>query len=407
MSRTSAQPAGTRIGVYQILEKIGRGGMGSVYRGQDLHSGKTLAIKLLPGEAATDPVLGLRFAQECQVTRKLDHPHIVRVLDFGVDGSRSYLVMEYVDGESLGQRLEREGRLPEATAVRLIAQVGEALHWAHQRRLIHRDVKPDNILVTGDGQAKLTDLGLAKNLDSDLDLTRTLSGLGTPNFMAPEQFEDARRADALCDLYSLAATLYMTVTGELPFRGRSTRAVATILKKKLANEIAPPRQLVPELSQSLEGAILRGLRADRNERPKSVLEFVGSLTGEPRPVHVHLALPEPASGPNGAAPRPTREKRGRKRYSTRRATACRPLQKAVDDPWVGKVLNISETGLCLELKRRFERGTLLTFVLQGSQTRRRSLVGRVMWVKQLSPESWTMGCQLDRPLSEPEIQEIR
>src|SRR5262249_34870638 len=137
--------------------------------------------------------------------------------DFGHEQGLPYLVMEFVEGETLGQRIEREGRLTEDEAIRVIAQVAQGLQKAHRLGLVHRDVKPDNILLTRDGQAKLTDLGLVKDADSDLNLTRTGRGLGTPIFMAPEQFRRAKDADARCDIYSLAATLYMMVTGTLPF----------------------------------------------------------------------------------------------------------------------------------------------------------------------------------------------
>jgi len=315
------------------------------------------------------------------------------VLDFGQDGNKPYLVMEYVDGESLGQRLLREGKLPEAEAVRLIVQVAQALDYAHQRKLIHRDIKPDNILVGADGNAKLTDLGLAKNMDGDTNLTRTQSSLGTPNFMAPEQFEDAKRAEPRSDLYSLAATLYMAVTGELPFSGRSVKAVATIYKKKLANDIAPPGQLVPGLSAEVEGAILKGMRASRKERHASVREFVECLAP-------HLAVPaEEPTVPIGKG-----KERRKKRFSTRRGSRCRPLQRVPDMSWSGQVLNISEGGLCLELSRRYEPGALLTIVLNGEETGRRSLVARVMWVRRDGPQKWTMGCQFDHPLCEFEVE---
>jgi serine/threonine protein kinase len=392
--RIASQVSQTTIGGYPILEKIGKGGMGTVYKGQNLQPGQFVAIKVLAGGVAANEVLRLRFAQECQIARQLDHPHIVRVLDFGLDGNKPFLVMEYVDGESLGQRLEREGKLPEAEAVRLIAQVGQALDWAHQRKLIHRDVKPDNILIGSDGNAKLTDLGLAKNLDSDFNLTRTQSSLGTPNFMAPEQFEDAKRAEPRSDLYSLAATLYMALTGELPFSGRSAKAVATIYKKKLANDIAPPSQLAPGLSPLVEAAILKGLRADRKERHASVREFVESLAGQPAEVAV---AEEPKSSVKKG------KERRKKRFPTRRGTRCRPLQRVPDMSWSGQVLNISEGGLCLELGRRYEPGALLTIVLNGDEAGRRSLVARVMWVRKDGPQKWMLGCQFDHPLCEFEV----
>jgi serine/threonine protein kinase len=399
----SASQLTIRIGGYRILEKIGKGGMGTVYKGQDPTTGRIVAVKVVGGEVAADPVLRMRFAQECQIARKLDHPHAVQVLDFGLDGTKPYLVMEYVDGESLGERLEREGRLPEAEAVRLIGQVGQALAWAHKRRFIHRDVKPDNILVTADGQAKLTDLGLVKNLEGDFNLTNTLSCLGTPNFMAPEQFEDAKRVEERSDLYSLAATLYELVTGELPFRARSVKAVGAIYKKKIADDITPPRQLVPELSERVESAILRALRCDRNQRQASVLEFIESLTEKPEP---KAAPTEPETVPAVSSPPTARESRSTKRRSSRRCTVCRPLQRAPGKTWAGQVLNLSEDGLCMKLGRRFEPGALLAIVLNGEQSSRRLLVARVVWVKKDATAQWNMGCRFDQPLYEFEVNEL-
>jgi serine/threonine protein kinase len=385
-----------RIGSYHILEVLDTGGMGSVYKALDPVSSTVVAIKVIPEEVVADDVLRMRFAQECQVVRGLNHPHCVRVLDFGLEGSMAYMVLEYVDGESLGRRLEREGRLSEAEAVRLITQVGHALHYIHQRRVIHRDVKPDNILLTADGQALLADLGLAKNLDSDFQLTRTQSALGTPNFMAPEQFQDAKRADARSDLYSLAATLYMLTTGELPFRARSRRAVGQIYKKKLAHELTPPRQLVPELSQSLETEVLKALRADRDERHASVAEFLDCLA------------PQDPPDLGGTDPDVHAEARTEERFPAECDTSCHPLQRSPDRSWPGKVVNISRNGVCLKLGRRFEPGVLLRVKLEGKKgTRRQSVVARVMWVRQDAEKNWRLGCRFDQPLGESELSGLR
>src|SRR5207248_1264532 len=202
---------------------------------------------------------------------RLDHPNIVRALDYGEWGSSPYLVMEFVEGESLGQRLERDGRLSEAEAIRILAQVAQGLHRAHKQNLVHRDVKPDNILVRSDGVAKLADLGLVKESESDLNLTKTGRGLGTPHFMAPEQFRNAKNADTRCDIYSLGATLYQMVTGQLPFR--STGPLDAWMKK-INNELTPPRKLVPTLSERIDWAILRAMSADPGRRPGSCREFV-------------------------------------------------------------------------------------------------------------------------------------
>jgi serine/threonine protein kinase len=309
--------------------------------------------------------------------------------------------MEYVEGENLGAKLERQGPLSEAEAIDLAMQIGRGLAWAHERRLIHRDVKPENIIISPNGRAKLTDLGLAKNLESDTNLTKTMSFFGTPNFMSPEQFEDAKRADALSDLYSLAATLYMAITGEIPFRARTANAIGAIYKKKLINDIAPPRQLVPEISERVSYEILRALRAERRERPASVLEFLEALTGE---------LISPVPEPSVVAPEPPRpsgdERRRARRYASRRKTSCLPLQRKIAALWPGAVVNLSETGLCLELRRRFEPNSILRVVLEGDGTERRSLVVRVMWTKKLARGSWQMGCCFDQPLYPSEVQEL-
>src|SRR5262245_47897693 len=173
MAVNTPAAAARAVGDYDLIEKIGDGGMGSVYKARHRTTGAVVAIKIVTQAVASDPTLLRRFERESRVARSLDHPHIVRGLDFGVHQSTPYLVMEFVDGESLGDRIERQGRLPEAEAVRVIAQVGEALQLAHDHQVIHRDVKPDNILLTARGEAKLADLGLAKQVGSDLNLTQT------------------------------------------------------------------------------------------------------------------------------------------------------------------------------------------------------------------------------------------
>ncbi len=275
---TTGAPQGALLGVgnYDLLQKIAEGGMGTVYRGRRRDTGAVVAIKVVPPHLSRNPVLLKRFEKEFIAASRLEHPHIVRALDFGEDNGTPFLVMEFVDGESLGRRIERHGRLPEAEAIRIIGQVAQGLHKAHRQGLIHRDVKPDNILITMDGTAKLTDLGLVRELDTDLNLTRTGRGLGTPHFMAPEQFRNAKNADERCDVYSLGATLYMAVTGELPFRSLNP---LDAFMKKVQNELPAPRSLVPSLTERTDWAIRRAMSPDPATRPASCREFVEDITG--------------------------------------------------------------------------------------------------------------------------------
>jgi serine/threonine protein kinase len=265
------------IGPYEILALIAEGGMGTVYRARHRENGELVALKVLPAAMANNPVLLQRFEQEFRAASRLVHPNIVRAIELGRHGKVPYIVMELVDGESLGQRVERLGRLPEAEAVDYIVQVAQGLYRAHQLGIIHRDVKPDNILVDGQGRAKLADLGLVKDLDADLNLTRTGRGLGTPHFMAPEQFRNAKNADVRCDIYSLGATLYMLVTGQLPFRSCSPLDAWI---RKINNDLPAPRQLRPDLSSRVDWAIRRAMSADPDRRPADVREFVEDLLGQ-------------------------------------------------------------------------------------------------------------------------------
>ncbi len=276
MTQAAAGETLPAIGNYEVLDKIADGGMGSIFKARHRDTGTVVAIKTLPRGSSANSVLLKRFEQEFRAANKLDHPNIVRALEYGEAGNRPYMVMEYVDGESLGGKIERQGRMAEDEAIRVITQVARALHCAHKRGMVHRDVKPDNVLLTREGQAKLADLGLVKEVDTDLNLTQPGKGLGTPHFMAPEQFRNAKNADPRCDVYALAATLYMMVTGELPFQG--TGPLDTWMKK-VNNDFVPPKQLVPELSDRMDSAIRRGMHPDPHERPETCRKFIEELCG--------------------------------------------------------------------------------------------------------------------------------
>jgi serine/threonine protein kinase len=277
MARDASEPTVQSVGEYDLIERIAEGGMGTVYKGRHRQTGQIVAIKVVAQHIIGNQVMLKRFEKEYNAAKQLDHPHIVRAIEYGTVGDTPFLVMEFVEGESLGQKIERDGPMPEKEAVRLIAQVAQGLHRAHREKMVHRDVKPDNIMVTPEGVAKLADLGLVKEMETELNLTRTGRGLGTPHFMAPEQFRNAKNVDSRCDIYSLGATLYMMVTGEVPFH--SSGPLDAYLKK-IENKLTPPREVVPGLSERIDWAIRRAMSADPDRRPATCREFVEDLTGK-------------------------------------------------------------------------------------------------------------------------------
>ncbi len=264
-----------QIGNYDLISKIAEGGMGAVYKASNRTTGQIVAIKIIPPETARNPLLLKRFEQEFKAASLIDHPNVVKAIDYCGTGT-PFLVMEFVDGESLGAKIERDGALPEADAVRIIGEVCEGLHRAHKQGLIHRDVKPDNILLTLDLTAKLTDLGLVKDVEGEMNLTKTGRGLGTPHFMAPEQFRNAKNADARCDVYSLGATLYTMVTGEIPFDKTSP---LDCWLKKTKNDFPAPKARNPALTDRTDWAIRRAMHQDPAQRPASCREFMEDLIG--------------------------------------------------------------------------------------------------------------------------------
>jgi serine/threonine protein kinase len=389
------------VGDYELLELLGRGGMAAVFKGRKTGSTELVAVKVLPAQKTGNPLRMKRFEQEFRAASRLDHPNIVKVLDFGTAKNVPYLVMELVEGPSLGARL-LQGRVKEREAVDIHLQVAHGLRHAHQHGLIHRDVKPDNILLAPGGVAKLTDLGLVKVLDEDTDLTRTNSGLGTPNFMAPEQFCNAKHADPRCDVYSLGATLYMTVTGEIPFKASTP---LNVLNKKMRGELPPAGALVPGLSDRVERTIHRALSNDPNERQANCVEFIADLTGksEHRTVRIRR-LEVPAEHLKRYA---GRERRRQVRRHSGQEGRCVPLAAAREDEWTAQLLDVSTRGVGLLVNRRFEIGAVLVVRLPPrDRDGPHCLVVRVVRNQSRPGRKWLLGCLLPQPLSEEDVQSL-
>src|SRR6185437_8757079 len=259
---------------YELEELVGTGGMSSVYKAHDRLLDRTVALKVLHQQYSTDDEYVEHFRREARSVATLTHPNIVTVIDRGEHGDRQFIVFEYVDGDNLKRMIERRGPAPVETALELGIQMARALAFAHQNGLVHRDVKPQNVLLNGDGQAKVTDLGIARSLDVKGGLTQTGTVLGTSDYIAPEQARGSR-VDAQSDIYSLGAVLYELLTGEVPFPGDNFVAVAM----RHINEPPPSvREHRPDVSPRLDAAIRRAMAKEPRDRFRSMDELCAELT---------------------------------------------------------------------------------------------------------------------------------
>src|SRR5919109_5525332 len=237
---------------YRLDEKIGSGGMSSVYRAFDPTLERWVAIKLMHRDISNDPDQLERFRREARAVAQLNHPHVVTVIDAGEDDGAPYIVFEYVEGETLKERIRRLGRLEIPEAVAYAIEIGRGLAAAHAHRLVHRDVKPQNVLIDAEGRAKVTDFGIARELEQD-GLTRTGRVLGTTDYVSPEQAMGSV-VDARSDIYSLGVLLYEMLTGTPPFEAESLVGVAM----KHVNEAIPDVQSKrPEVSSALAAVVER------------------------------------------------------------------------------------------------------------------------------------------------------
>jgi predicted Ser/Thr protein kinase len=244
---------GQLIGGCEIEAFIAAGGMGAVYRARKSLLGRTVAVKVLYSHLCADPVLLKRFLREAQLAASFDHPSIVKVYDVGEEKGRHFIVMEYVEGRDLRDILNKDGPLPAAKAVRIARQVAEALAYAHERGVVHRDIKPANIIHTSSGTVKVADLGLARPIEEETQVTASGQLLGTPAFMSPEQCR-GEAVDGRSDLYSLGATLYMLLCGKPPFQADSAAAVI----HRVINERPPSLDdLVPGVPEKVVALIKR------------------------------------------------------------------------------------------------------------------------------------------------------
>ena len=273
-----------KLGKYDIVEELGRGGMGVVYKGRDPDSGDDVAVKVLPAQLALDPVFRQRFVREVKTLERLEHPNVVKMLDHGHQEGALWYAMEYVEGTDLARELKREGRLPPLRAARIMLEAARALAYCHTRRVIHRDIKPANIMLAADGSVKLADFGIARVTDATR-MTATAGVLGTVEYMSPEQ-AGGRMVDERTDVYSLGVVFYQAVAGRLPIVGKSP---SDAIHKIQTAQISPPQSWVPEIPRNVNDLIMGMLEKDRTKRVLSAqalereLERVCGQMESPKP----------------------------------------------------------------------------------------------------------------------------
>ena len=313
-------------GRYQLEEPIASGGAAIVWRAFDENLSRSVAVKLLHPHHATDPTVVERFERESRAAAQLNHPNAVRIYDTGREDDLVYLVMEHVDGPSLREVLRDRRRLEPMVVAAIGEQVAAALGEAHAHGLVHRDVKPANILLASDGTVKVTDFGIAKALSgADATLTSPGTVVGTAAYVAPEQLEDAS-VDARADIYALGVVLYECLTGRPAFSGDTPTATAAM---RLSYELMPPRQVRPDIPRLLDDVVVRATRRDREERFEdgtAMAAVLGDLVTV-KPSELTARLVGPAGGARGgdasldeariSGPLPTT----RREYTTRLAAA--------------------------------------------------------------------------------------
>ncbi|MBI3726393.1 serine/threonine protein kinase [bacterium] len=259
------------------MELLGKGGMGAVYKARQKSLDRVVALKVLPPSAAKDESFIRRFISEARTVAKLNHENIIAGIDVGDADGTYYFAMEHVEGTSLAKLIERDGPMPEKRALEIAVQMGRALEHAHKHGLVHRDVKPQNILVAKNDVAKLCDLGLAKQMDKGTkSITSTDMGvpLGTPHYLSPEQARGEADVDIRSDIYSLGASLYHMLTGVPPFEGQSPMVLMT---KHLTEEPIPPRRRNEEVSKAASDLVLTMMEKEKERRHQNPTELLDDL----------------------------------------------------------------------------------------------------------------------------------
>ncbi|HEU0295978.1 MAG TPA: protein kinase [Anaerolineales bacterium] len=278
---------GKQFGSYQVVTALGEGGMAAVYKAYQPSMDRYVALKVLPRHFASDPQFTSRFQQEARILARLQHPHILQVFDFGESDGYTYIVMPFVESGTLTDLMQGQP-LALAQIRKIISQIGDALDYAHQRGLIHRDVKPSNVLMDQRGNCLLTDFGLAKIIEGSIQLTTSGMILGTPAYMSPEQGL-GQPIDWRSDIYSLGVILYQMATGRIPYQAETPLA---IVHKHIYDPLPMPHTLNEALPEALERVILKALAKKPEDRFGNASEMVNALQAAIADAHLATSLPQ-------------------------------------------------------------------------------------------------------------------
>jgi serine/threonine protein kinase len=379
----SLPKVGDRVGEFEILERVGQGGMAVVFKARHPRFPDPVALKIATQQVFQNIDLSKRFESEYSLGRQLSHPNIVNVHAFGIEDGVPYLVMEYVPGCDLDKYIQQNGTLREEEAISIFSQVAAALQFIHERNLVHRDIKPANILIDPSGHVKLTDFGLIKDTVATDPVTGSGVTLGTPDYSAPEQYENAANVDYRCDIFALGVTLYVALTGIFPF-GRAS--LLTTLFRKVKFEFAPLSHVLLQVGVAIDQAVNRAMHPDPKMRQASVANFLAEIMGKATESRPHLT-------PNLAEScRPGSKNRRRHERTLLTIPGVKVSRQNSDtSPIVGETTNISAHGLCIMASRAFSIGSILKLAFPTTASNQ-VLHVRVCWVRQTLNQKWLMGC---------------
>lgn len=282
-----AEGAPRIFGQYELLEPLSDGHRSRIFKARDIAMNRVAVLKILPKSLAADPQWAERFKRELQIAGTLTHPNIVAAFGAGEIDGNPYMAIEYIEGSTLRDRLEREGNLPEKTAWLIAREIAKGLAYAATHNILHRNIKPDNVLCGADGTVKIIDLGCSKSMDDNSGLTLEGTTIGTPFYISPEQARGTRDLDVRTDLYSLGCTVYHMLTGSVPFFGEQ---ITDVMLNHTQAPRPDPRGLLPEIGEASANLVMRLMSIDPNGRPESadalVAEIDALLPKLPEPVAI-------------------------------------------------------------------------------------------------------------------------